>query len=45
VTEAQGMRWTPLVGRPIRLIKVELAARGTPIGPARPLQLFNFLMY
>jgi hypothetical protein len=27
------------------LNKVGLAARGTPIGPARPLQQFNFLMY
>jgi hypothetical protein len=38
------MRWTPLVGRPIRLNKLELAARGTPIGPARPLQLCKLLM-
>ena len=40
------MRWTPLAGRPIGLNKVVgLAARETPIGLARPLQLFNFLMY
>jgi hypothetical protein len=38
-------RWTPLVGRPIGLNKLELAARGTSIGPARPLQLCKLLMY
>jgi hypothetical protein len=40
------MRWTPLVGQPIGLNKVVgLAARKTPTGLARPLQLCNFLMY
>jgi hypothetical protein len=40
------LRWTPLVGRRIRWNKVVgLAARETPIGLARPLQLFNFWMY
>jgi len=39
------VRWTPLVGQPIGLIKVVgLAARETPKGLARPLQRFNFLM-
>jgi hypothetical protein len=41
----KGVRWTPLVGRAMGLNKVVgLAARRTPIGPARPLQRFNFLM-
>ena len=39
-----GLGWTPLVGRQIRLNRVKLAARETPIGLARPLQLFNLLM-
>jgi hypothetical protein len=40
------MRWTPLVGQPIGLIKVVgLAARETLTGLARRLQRFNFLMY
>jgi len=40
------MRWTPLAGRLIRLNKVVgLAARGTLIGPARPLQLCKLVMY
>ena len=32
-----------MVGQPIGLIKVLLAARGTPIGPARPMQPFAYL--
>jgi hypothetical protein len=44
-TLSQRMKWTPLVGRPIGLNKlVGLAARETPIGLARPLQLLNLLM-
>jgi hypothetical protein len=40
------VRWTPLVGQPIGLnTVVGLAARKTLIGLARPLQLFNYLMY
>jgi hypothetical protein len=43
---SERVRWTPLVGQLIGLNKVVgLAARKTPTGLARPLQLCNFLMY
>ncbi len=42
---SETVKWTPLVGRPKGLNKlVGLAARETPLGLARPLQLLNLLM-